>query len=68
MRNHESGVVDGRRSMWGMGGVAVAAPFGAKRGRELSTIAYQTREDSSVGTLRYPSGTGGWQLGDLDLN
>jgi rubrerythrin len=36
--------------------------------RELATIAHELNADVLEGALRYPSGTGGWQLGDLDLS
>ncbi len=36
--------------------------------QELATIAIEIGADVFKGELRYPSETGGWQLGDLDLN
>ena len=35
---------------------------------ELATIARETGAEVLRGPLRYPSETGGWQLGDLDLS
>ena len=35
---------------------------------ELATIAEETGAEVLRGPLRYPSETGGWQLGDLDLS
>jgi hypothetical protein len=35
---------------------------------ELSTIATETGAEVLHGPLRYPSGTGGWQVGDLGLS
>ena len=35
---------------------------------ELSTIARETGAEVLHGPLRYPSESGGWQLGDLDLS
>lgn len=35
---------------------------------ELATIACEVDADVHHGVLRYPSETGGWQLGDLDLD
>jgi hypothetical protein len=34
----------------------------------LATIANEIGTDVLSGALRYPSATGGWQLGDLDLS
>jgi hypothetical protein len=36
--------------------------------RELSNTAREIGADVLQGDLRYPSETGGWQLGDLDLS
>jgi len=36
--------------------------------RELAQIASEIGADVLTGDLRYPSETGGWQLGDLDLS
>lgn len=36
--------------------------------RGLATIAQEIGADISSGDLRYPSETGGWQFGDLDLS
>jgi hypothetical protein len=36
--------------------------------RELAQIASEISADGLTGDLRYPSETGGWQLGDLDLS
>jgi len=35
---------------------------------ELATIAQETGAEVLRGALRYPSESGGWQLGDLDLS
>lgn len=35
---------------------------------ELATIAGEVGAEVLRGVLRYPSDTGGWQLGDLDLD
>ena len=35
---------------------------------ELATIAAETGAEVLRGPLRYPSESGGWQLGDLDLS
>jgi hypothetical protein len=35
---------------------------------ELATIATETGAEVLRGSLRYPSESGGWQLGDLDLS
>ncbi len=35
---------------------------------ELEEIAHEIGADVQQGVLRYPSETGGWQLGDLDLS
>jgi hypothetical protein len=35
---------------------------------ELATIAEETGAEVLRGPLRYPSESGGWQLGDLDLS
>ncbi len=35
---------------------------------ELAGIASEVGADVLQGVLRYPSATGGWQLGDLDLS
>jgi hypothetical protein len=35
---------------------------------ELATIARETGAEVLRGSLRYPSDTGGWQLGELDLS
>jgi hypothetical protein len=35
---------------------------------ELVIIAHKIGADVLEGALRYPSDTGGWQLGDLDLS
>ncbi len=35
---------------------------------ELAVIAQEIGADVLQGALRYPSETGGWQLGDLDLS
>lgn len=35
---------------------------------ELVTIAREIGADVQQGVLRYPSETGGWQLGDIDLS
>ncbi len=35
---------------------------------ELANIAEETGAEVLRGPLRYPSDTGGWQLGDLDLS
>jgi hypothetical protein len=35
---------------------------------ELANIAGEIGADVLAGALRYPSETGGWQLGDLDLS
>jgi hypothetical protein len=35
---------------------------------ELANIARETGAEVLRGTLRYPSESGGWQLGDLDLS
>jgi len=36
--------------------------------QELGTIAQETGAEVLRGALRYPSESGGWQLGDLDLS
>lgn len=36
--------------------------------RELEEIAHEIGADVQQGILCYPSATGGWQLGDLDLS
>ena len=36
--------------------------------QELANIANETGAEVLRGPLRYPSETGGWQFGDLDLN
>ena len=36
--------------------------------RELANIAKETGAEVLRGPLRYPSESGGWQLGDLDLS
>ena len=36
--------------------------------QELSNITREIGAEVLVGDLRYPSETGGWQLGDLDLS
>jgi hypothetical protein len=35
---------------------------------ELAIIAHELGAEVLQGALRYPSATGGWQLGDLDLS
>jgi len=35
---------------------------------EIANIAGETGAEVLRGPLRYPSETGGWQLGDLDLS
>ena len=35
---------------------------------ELANIAQETGAEVLRGDLRYPSRSGGWQLGDLDLS
>jgi hypothetical protein len=35
---------------------------------QLAAVAHEVGADVLEGALRYPSDTGGWQLGDLDLN
>ena len=35
---------------------------------ELADIAREIGADVLLGVLRYPSATGGWQLGNLDLS
>ena len=35
---------------------------------ELATIAQETGAELLRGALRYPSESGGWQLGDLDMS
>jgi len=36
--------------------------------QELATIAQETGAEVLRGALRYPSESGGWQLGDIDLS
>jgi len=36
--------------------------------QELAAIAREIGADVLSGALRYPSDSGGWQLGDLDLS
>ena len=40
----------------------------AANAEELATIAQETGAELLRGALRYPSESGGWQLGDLDLS
>ena len=43
-------------------------PVDPANASELKPIAAEIGADVLEGALRYPSETGGWQLGDLDLS
>ena len=43
-------------------------PVDPANASELKQIAAEVGADVLEGGLRYPSETGGWQLGDLDLS
>jgi hypothetical protein len=42
-------------------------PINPANASELATIAREVGAEVLEGNLRYPSATGGWQLGDVDL-
>ena len=43
-------------------------PVDSSNARELARIASEIDADVLTSNLRYPSDTGGWQLGELDLS
>ena len=43
-------------------------PLPPANAEELATIAQETGAEVLRGALRYPSESGGWQLGELDLS